>query len=154
MVLNPTRSNLLEKFQRLIDAYNAGSRQIEEIFAELLALSQVLTEEQARHVREHLSEEELTIFDILTRPAPELTAAERDEVKRVAKALLGRMHELVVLGWRQKVTARAKVKTAIEDVLDAGLPRAYDKPAYEAKCAVLFEHVFRAYGGDGASVYG
>ena len=154
VVLNPTRSNLLEKFQRLIDAYNAGSRQIEEIFAELLALSQVLTEEQARHVREHLSEEELTIFDILTRPAPELTAAERDEVKRVAKALLGRMHELVVLGWRQKVTARAKVKTAIEDVLDAGLPRAYDKPAYEAKCAVLFEHVFRAYGGDGASVYG
>ena len=58
------------------------------------------------------------------------------------------------VGWRQKVTAPGgtcsalpKVKTAIEDVLDAGLPRAYDKPAYEAKCAVLFEPVFRAHGG-------
>jgi type I restriction enzyme R subunit len=38
-----------------------------------VALSRVLTDEQGRHVREHLSEEELTIFDILTRPCPQLT---------------------------------------------------------------------------------
>ena len=154
VTLNPTRGDLLEKFQRLIDAYNAGSRQIEEIFAELLTLSQVLTEEQARHVRENMTEEELTIFDILTRPAPTLTPEERDEVKRVSRQLLARLHELVVLGWRQKVVARAKVKTAIEDVLDDGLPLAYGKAAYQAKCGVLFEHVFQAYEGDGGSVYG
>ncbi|MDE2454303.1 MAG: hypothetical protein KGL43_11990, partial [Burkholderiales bacterium] len=87
------------------------------------------------------------------RPAPELTTEERDEVKRVAQRLLVRLYELVVLGWRQKVTARARVKTAIEEVLDSGLPRAYDKPSYEAKCASLFEHVFQSYEGDGASLY-
>ena len=68
VLLNRTRADYLEKFQELIDGYNAGSRNIEEIFAELLALSNILTEEQTRHVRENLSEEELTIFDILTRP--------------------------------------------------------------------------------------
>jgi type I restriction enzyme R subunit len=104
-------------------------------------------------VRENLTDEELTIFDILTRPAPTLTPEVRDEVKRVSRQLLARLHELVVLGWRQKVTGRAKVKNAIEDVLDDGLPRAYDKAAYKAKCGVLFEHVFRAYEGNGGSVY-
>ena len=68
----------------------AGSRNIEEIFRELVALSRVLTEEQDRHVREHLSEEELTIFDILTRPGPDLTTDEREEVKKVARHLLAR----------------------------------------------------------------
>jgi len=80
--LNPTRADYLSKFQELIEGYNSGSRNIEEIFKELLALSQVLTDEQTRHVREHLSEEELTIFDILTRPAPELTTEERENAKR------------------------------------------------------------------------
>ena len=73
--LNRTRADYLEKFQELIESYNAGSRNIEEIFSELLDLSGILTEEQTRHVRENLSEEELTIFDILTRPGPDLSDA-------------------------------------------------------------------------------
>ena len=74
--LNRTRADYLEKFQALIDAYNAGSRNIEEIFRDLLGLSKALTEEQNRHVREHLSEEQLTIFDLLTRPGPSLRSEE------------------------------------------------------------------------------
>ena len=91
---NRTRADYLDKFQTLIDAYNNGSRNIEEIFKELLALSRVLTDEQTRHVREHLSEEELTIFDILTRPGPELATEEREEVKKVAHQLLERLNAL------------------------------------------------------------
>ncbi len=151
--LNSTRTNYLVKFQGLIDSYNAGSRNIEEIFKELLALSQILTDEQSRHVRENLTEEELTIFDILTRPAPELTAEERDEVKKVAHHLLERLHKLLVLGWRQRVSTRAKVRLEIEDVLDDGLPRAYSKELFESKCVAVFEHMYESYQGDGASVY-
>jgi type I restriction enzyme R subunit len=151
---NPTRADYLEKFQKLIDSYNAGSRQIEDIFAELVALSQVLTEEQSRHVRENVNEEELAILDILTKPAPELTPEERAEVKKVARQLLARVHELVVLGWRQKVAARARVAEAIKDVLDEGLPRAYDKPLYESKCAAVFDHVFQAFGDGGIAAAG
>jgi type I restriction enzyme R subunit len=105
---NRTRADYLEKFRELIDSYNAGSRNIEEIFKELLDLSSVLTKEQTRHVRENLTEEELTIFDILTRPGPDLTNPERDEVKKVARQLLDRLKELLVIGWRQRVgSARA-----------------------------------------------
>jgi type I restriction enzyme R subunit len=150
---NPTRADYLEKFQELIDAYNSGSRNIAEIFRDLLALTGVLTEEQGRHVREHLSEEELTIFDILTRPGPTLTTEERDEVKKVARQLLERLNALLVLGWRQKVQARAGVRLAIEDGLDEGLPRAYTKETYQTKCNALFEHVYESYMGDGKSSY-
>jgi len=150
--LNPTRADYLEKFQDLIDDYNSGSRNIEEIFRDLVALSRVLTEEQSRHVRENLSEAELTIFDILTRPGPDLTAEEREEVKKVARQLLEKLHTLLVLGWRQKIQARAKVRLEIENVLDE-LPRAYTKNMYETKCSTVFEHVYEAYLGEGESIY-
>ncbi len=39
-------------------------------------------------MREQLTEEELTVFDLLTRPGPDLTSEERDEVKKVARQLL------------------------------------------------------------------
>jgi type I restriction enzyme R subunit len=151
--LNRTRADYLEKFQELIGSYNAGSRNIEEIFRELLDLSSVLTKEQTRHVRENLSEEELTIFDILIRPGPDLSGQERDEVKKVARQLLDRLRELLVIGWRQRVGSRARVRLAIEDALDDGLPRAYSKELYETKCAAVFEHVYESYQGEGKSVY-
>lgn len=151
--LNRTRANYLDKFQELIDNYNIGSRSIEEIFKDLLALSKILTEEQSRHVREQLTEEELTIFDILTRPAPDLTTAERDEVKKIAHALLERLNKILVIGWRQRVSSRARVRLEIEDTLDMGLPKPYSKELYESKCMAVFEHVYESYVGEGKSIY-
>ena len=111
-----------------------------------------LSEEQQRHVRENLTEEELVIFDILTRPAPELSDAERAEVKKVSHELLNKMKLLLVLNWRQKSTARSQLKLTIEKVLDT-LPPAYDRPLYAQKCSALFEHVFESYPERDAGVY-
>ena len=92
-----------------------------------------------------MTEEELVIFDLLMKPAPELTADERAEVQKVAKVLLERLKQLLVINWRQKEAARSKVRLAIEDLLDGGLPRAFDKPLYEKKCADLFNHIYEQY---------
>jgi type I restriction enzyme R subunit len=92
------------------------------------------------------------IFDILTRPAPDLSTAERDEVKRVAKDLMARIKDLLVLNWRQKSAARSSLKLAIEDTLDQ-LPNAYDRPLYAQKCTALFEHVYESYPERNAGVY-
>ena len=151
--LNRTRADFAEKFEELIESYNAGSRSIEELFAELVKLSRGLSEEQQRHVRENMTEEELAIFDILTRPAPELSPEERNEVKKVARELLTRLKELLVLNWRQKSTARSKLKLTIEDTLDTGLPRAYTPEVYKQKCSALFEHVYESYTDQSESVY-
>ncbi len=151
--LNRTRADFTEKFEELIQSYNAGSRNIEQLFQELLKLSNALDEEQERHVRENLTEEELVIFDILTRPAPELSTEERAEVKKVAKDLLTRLKQLLVLNWRQKAAARSSLKLAIEDALDSGLPRAYTPEVYRQKCDALFEHVYEGYPEKGVGIY-
>lgn len=151
--LNRTRVDFAEKFEALIESYNAGSRSIEDLYEELVRLSGSLTEEQQRHVRENMSEEELVIFDILTRPAPELTPEERSEVKKVARVLLGRLKEVLVLNWRQKSSARAQLKMTIEDALDVGLPRAYNVALYKHKCSAVFEHVYESYPELNSGVY-
>jgi type I restriction enzyme R subunit len=93
------------------------------------------------------------IFDILTRPSPELGAQERAEVKKVARELLARLKELLVLNWRKKSMARSQLKLTIEDTLDTGLPRAYTPELYEKKCSAVFEHVFESYPERNAGAY-
>jgi len=151
--LNRTRADFAEKFETLIESYNAGSRSIEELFMELLKLSNSLNDEEHRHVRENMSEEELVILDILTRPSPELSTEERDEVKKVARELLVWLKSLLVLNWRQKSTARSQLKMAIEDTLDLGLPRAYTPELYQQKCSAVFEHVYESYPEKDTGVY-
>ncbi len=143
--LNKTRADYLTKFEELIESHNSGSRTIQELFEELLSFSRGLTEEEQRHVREQLSEEELTVFDLLTRPGPNLSDEEREEVKKVARLLLKRVKQALVIDWRQKAQARAQVRLAIEDELDGGLPRIYSPELYQQKCSAVFEHVFESY---------
>jgi type I restriction enzyme R subunit len=151
--LNKTRTDFQAKFEELIESYNAGSLNIEDLFNELLSLSRTLSEEQQRHVREHMTEEELVVFDILTRPAPDLSTEERAEVKKVAKQLLERLKELLVLDWRKRQAARARVEDAIKDLLDTGLPSAYSTDLYKQKCSALFEHFYESYPERDANVY-
>jgi hypothetical protein len=67
----------------------------------------------------------LVVFDILTLPALELSTEERAEVKKVANQLLEGLEELLVLAWRNRQAARARVEDAIKDLLDTVLARAY-----------------------------
>jgi type I restriction enzyme R subunit len=151
--LNRTRADFAEQFKALIESYNAGSRSIEDLFEELVSFSRGLSEEQERHVREKMTEEELVIFDILTRPAPELSGDERAELKKVARDLLERLKQLLVINWRQKSAARSQLKLAIEDALDSGLPRAYTRDLYQQKCSAVFEHVYESYPERDAGTY-
>ncbi|MGV3774102.1 MAG: type I restriction enzyme endonuclease domain-containing protein [Verrucomicrobiales bacterium] len=135
------------------NSYNAGSRNIEDLFEELLNLSRTLTQEEQRHVRENMTEEELVIFDILTRPAPEFSPEETAEVKKVARELLERIQQMLVINWRQKSTARSQLKLTIEDLLDAGLPRAFSPELYQQKCSAVFEHLYESYPERDGGVY-
>jgi len=143
--LNPTRADFREQFEEMIEEYNNGSRNVEDLFDALVKLTQSLSAEQQRHVRENMSEEELVVFDILLKPAPELTTEERGEVKKVVRVLLDKLKKLLVLDWRQRASARSQVRIAIEDELDSGLPRAFTKDLYQQKCSALFEHMYEKY---------
>ncbi|MCO7554716.1 type I restriction endonuclease subunit R [Metapseudomonas otitidis] len=151
---NPTRKDFMEKFQKLIDAYNSGSMNIEVFFKKLVDLTADLQVEDQRAIRENLSEEELALFDILTKPVPELAEKEKAQVKKVCKELLETLKaEKLVLDWRKKDRARSDVRRTLEIVFDRGLPESYDEGIYNEKCELAFHHIFTSYYGAGESVY-
>jgi len=151
---NPTRYDLVKRIEELIATYNAGSLNIDEYLRRLVELSQSLTEEEQRAVIEGLSEEELAIFDLLTKPDPVLTGAERAVVKASAKRLLADLHNKLVLDWRRKAATAADVRSSIRRLLDADLPAdPYPPDVFDAKVQAVFDHVATAYGDDGRSVY-
>ncbi len=153
--LNKSRSDYLQKFQELIDEYNEGKKPVDLTFAELVAFNQELDAEEKRTITENLTEEELALFDLLTRPGLHLSTKEKSQVKQLARDLLETLkHEKLVLDWRKRQQTRAQVQTTIERFLDKGLPALYTQELYEQKCSVVYQHVYDAYFGQGRSIYG
>ncbi|MEZ6110152.1 MAG: DUF3387 domain-containing protein [Pirellulaceae bacterium] len=153
VLLNKTRTDLMEKFKKLIEEYNKGL-DVDGFFAKLTDFVKELTEEERRGVSEQLSEEELALFDILTKPEIDMTDKEKEEVKKVARALLQTLKQAkLVLDWRKKQRTRADVYTTVKTVLDE-LPRAYTPELYQQKCDVVYQHIYDSYQGEGRSIYG
>ena len=112
-----------------------------------------LNEEDRRGVAEQLSEEELTLFDVLTKPELDMKKKEKEAVKKVARLLLQTLKEAkLVLDWRKKQRTRAGVYTTIKTVLDE-LPRVYSPELYTEKCDVVYQHIYDCYQGEGRSIY-
>ena len=105
-----------------------------------------MNDEAKRFTRVGLhSEEELAIFDLLTRPVMKLAKKDETEVKKVATKLLNKLKaEKFVLDWTKKQQARAGVKLTISEVLDE-LPEAYTKQIYENKCNQVYLYVYDRY---------
>ena len=151
--LNPARIDLVERFEKLVADYNAGSVNTEAFFQQLMEFKQTLSEEEARAVREEMTEEQLAVFDLIMRPSPELTDAEKDQVKRVAAELLTTLKRgKLVLDWRKEQQLRAAVRLTVEETLDR-LPEKFTRQLYVQKCDAVYQHVFDSYWDDGHSAY-
>lgn len=150
---NPTRIDLAERFRRLIDEYNAGTHNLEEFLRRLKAINDELTEEEQRTVREDLTEAELALYDLLTKPEPELTKPEQAQVKAAAKHLLEHVTEKLVLDWRKRQHTRAAVQVAVGKLLDEELPEVYGPDLYDDKVTRVYEHIYASYFDNGGSVY-
>lgn len=152
--LNRTRMDYLERFQKMIDEYNAGSMNIDEFFKWLVPFVQGLNEEEKRGISEQLTEEELAIFDLLTRPDMSLTKNEAQQVKKVDRGLLEILkRKKLVLDWLKRQQSRAQVRVTIEDIFDRGVPLAYSPELYQKKCDAVYQHVYDSYYSAGKSVY-
>ena len=146
---NPTRLHLAEKLEQLVDAYNLGTLDAEAFFAALKKLVEQMEDEERRAARERLTEEELAIFDLLTRPEPKLTSAQEAEVKKVARELLEKLQSLQVEFWRQNQQTRAQVYSEIRVKLNE-LPEApYPQATWDEKVQVVWQFIYGR--GSGAS---
>lgn len=152
--LNKNRLEFMEKYQALLDSYNSQDASLEQFFNELVKFSQELSQEEKRHIEENLTEEELAVFDILMKPAPELTKKEIEQVKKTAKDLLETLKkEKLNAGWRRLQSSRAKVKVTINDICDKDLPMAYDENMFKIKCNDLYIHFYDNYQSSTTNTY-
>lgn len=153
IMLNPTRLDLIEKFEKLIKEYNAGARNVEEFFEQLVDFAKNLSEEEKRAVKENLDEEHLAMFDLLSKQ--NLSEKEKNQIKKVAKDIIEKLEKenLLCLDWRKKQQARAQVREAINDVLYEELPDSYDDNLYQAKSDLIFQHVYDSYIDKDKNVY-
>ena len=140
---NPTRVDLIEKLEKLVDAYNAATANVEEAFERLKAFLLELEVEEGRAARENLTEEELAFFDLLTRPEPKLTMAQEIQVKKVARDLLVKLRDKVsVFQWRQRQQTRAEVQWAIKEVLNELPEDPYPEKLWNIKVEEAWQFVF------------
>jgi type I restriction enzyme R subunit len=110
-----------------------------------------MKEEEERHAREGLTEDELELYDILKKP--KMTQGEEVKVKNAAKRLLQRLKEeeprVLVRDWFKERQAQERVKSALEEVLDAELPKTYDRALFSEKSRKIFELILN-YSAQGA----
>jgi type I restriction enzyme R subunit len=151
---NPTRVHLVEKLEKLVETYNLGSLDVEAFFQALKALIAQMEEEERRAAREGLSEEQLTIFDLLTRPEPKLTKAQEAEVKKVARELLEKLQELRVEHWRQNQQTRAAVQSEIRFKLNELPEEPYPQDLWEEKVEAVWQFVYHHATGQPRSAAG
>ena len=151
--LNRTRMNYQEQFEQMIAEYNEAAIDVDLLFEQLIELARELNDEQRRTITEQLSEEELAVFDLVTRPPIDLTESQRNEVKAICKRLLTILREeRLVLDWRNRQQSRAAVMVTVQTVLDE-LPECYTQEIYDQTCEVVYQHIFDSYYGNGDSIY-
>ena len=140
---NSTRRDFAEHLQEIIDRYNSGGANTENIYEELVEFAKGMKEEDERHVREGLTEDELELFDLIKKK--KMTKAEEQKIKLAAKKLLKRLREeqpsVLVEAWFKDTQTRKVVRNAVEEVLDSELPDSYDKQVFRTKCDNVFNTI-------------
>jgi Domain of unknown function (DUF3387). len=144
---NVTRIKFSERFRNIINRYNAGGTENEDYYEQLVKLVEELKKEDSRSATMGLSDEELEIFDLLVM-GKKLTKAQEQEVLLTSKALFQKLQEnrqkILVVDWYKDEQTRAKVKSTIEEVLDAQnpphLPDCYDIDLFNVKSNLLLNH--------------
>ncbi len=159
---NPTRIDLYERFQEIIDEYNRETDRvtIERTFTQLLDLVESLDEEQNRYVREGFdNEEQLAAYDLLRAHKSNLAPAKLERIKDLSRDLIAAIKEIIAKmdNWRDKAATQAAVRTLIHDTLyddSTGLPYPeFDVDDINTLTDEFFKHVFERYPSGDESVY-
>lgn len=122
---NPIRMDFYKKYQEIIADYNREKDRttVEETFIKLIELANSLDAEQRRAAEEGLSDDELALFDLLSKDT--ISKADRERLKLASKGLLASLRDLLqpMSDWTQKTATQAQVRIAIVNDLYRSLPR-------------------------------
>ena len=145
---NPSRINFYEKYQEIIHDYNNEQNRatIEKTFEELMKLSNELTEEEKRYVREGFeNDEQLSMYDVLMKD----NLSNIKKLKTVAKELLEKIKALLATMDHpfDKQETKAAIIITIRDILWQELPESYSEESITQYRDAVYNYVSQHYGG-------
>lgn len=146
---NPSRINFYETYQEIIRSYNAEQNRvsIEKTFEELMHLTEELSEEEKRYLREGFeNDEQLSLYDVLFKD--DLSKEDIRKLKKVAKDLLEKIK--FMLGTMDhpfdKQETKASIVIAIRDLLWQELPESYSDESITYYRDAVFDYISQRYG--------
>lgn len=147
---NPNRINFYEKYQEIIREYNQEQNRatIEKTFEELMKLSNDLTEEEKRYLREGFdNDEQLSVFDLLMKK--DLSKSDIKKIKALAKELLSTIrHLLETLDHPfDKPNTKANIIVTIRKILWRDLPESYSEESINQYGDAVYNYFRLQYGG-------
>ena len=124
-----------EKFSEMLDArlaeYLRGLISNEEVIKELLKMAQELKANTEQASELGLTEEEQAFYDALTKPQAVRDFYENDQLVAMAKELTEALRSSKTIDWRQKESARAKMRSMVKRLL-----KKYKYPPEEQEAAL------------------
>ena len=150
MAQNPSRINFYEKYQQIIHEYNQEQNRatIEKTFEELMKLSNELTEEEKRYVREGFeNDEQLSMYDVLMKD--DLSKEDIKKLKNVAKELIEKIKALLATMDHpsDKQETKAAIIITIRDILWQELPESYSEESITQYRDEVYNYISSHYGG-------
>ena len=147
---NPGRINFYEKYQEIIREYNQEQNRvnIEQTFEELMQLSQQLTEEEKRYIREGFeNDEQLSMYDVLMKE--DLSKEDIKKLKKVAVDLLAKIKDMMesMSNPFDNPTAKATIIITIRDTLWRDLPESYSDESINYYKDAVYNYVSQRYSG-------
>ena len=139
------RVDLVERFEKLVADYNAGSINVETFFQELVEFKKTLSEEEAvRSPRASTRSTRRLRPPHAARPGADRGREDAGQEGR-RRAPRDAQARKLVLDWRKQQATRAAVRVAVEETLDR-LPEKFTRQIYAQKCDAVYQHVFDSTG--------
>ncbi len=146
LAMNPQRMDYYRRYSEIVADYNREKDRVtvEDTFTRLVDLANSLDAEQRRATEEGLSEEELALFDLLTKP--NLAQTDRERVKQASRGLLASIQELIapLERWTEKETTQAEVEVFILDRVFEALPTPpFSEAEKEQVARTVYQHIWQ-----------
>ena len=143
---NPMRMNYEKKYQEVIAAYNQDKDRatVEDTFARLIDVLKDIDVEQRRAIDEGLSEDQLALFDLVTRS--DLSKIDRERIKQASCELLAGVLKVIapLNRWTEKEQTQAEVETFILDQVYQELPEPpYTLDDKQQVAALVYRHIWQ-----------
>ena len=121
---------------------------IEQTFEELMQLSQHLTEEEKRYVREGFeNDEQLSMYDVLMKE--NLSKEDIKKLKKVAVDLLAKIKSMLdeMSNPFDNPTAKATIVVTIRNILWSDLPESYSDESINYYKDAVYNYISQRSGG-------